>query len=173
MIAIVAVDQSWGIGFEGELLVTLPEDQKDTFKRFTLGHTIIYGRKTLCTFPGERLLPGRTNIILSRNPHFAKEGAIVLHSHDEVLTYAAERPDEEIYLIGGAEVYAGLLPYCREAIVTRIHHAFSADAFFPNLDLDPSWIEVSCSDVVHSVKGYDFTVCRYLHLENQIQVDNF
>ena len=166
MIAMVAVDQAWGIGYQGELLVALPEDQKDTFKRFTYGHTIVYGRKTLCTFPGEKLLPGRTNIILSRDPNFTKEGATVLHSFEDVLAYDAEHLGEEIYLIGGAEVYAGLLPYCREAIVTRIHHTFSADAFFPNLDLDPSWIEDSRSDVVHSVRGYDFSVCRYLHLEN-------
>ena len=64
MKAIVAVDRNWGIGNKGELLVSLPEDQKETFKRFTYGNTIIYGRKTLMTFPGEKLLPGRKNIIL-------------------------------------------------------------------------------------------------------------
>lgn len=164
MKAVVAVDENWGIGFEGELLASLPEDQKDTFKRLTYGNTIIYGRKTLCTFPGERLLPGRINIILSRDLQYTKEGAIVLHSNDDVLHYASEHPDEEIYLIGGAEVFSNLLSNCSAAIVTRIHHTFRADAFFPNLDQDPAWVEVNRSQITHSVKGFDFAVYEYQNL---------
>ena len=69
--AIVAVDENWAIGNKGELLVSLPEDQKQNFKVKTLGHPVVYGRKTLETFPKKMLLPGRENIILSRNKDFA------------------------------------------------------------------------------------------------------
>lgn len=164
MKAIVAVDNNWAIGYKGELLVSLPEDQKDTFRRLTLGNTIIYGRKTLETFPGQKLLPGRTNIIISRNSSFKKEGAIVLHSKEEILAYDHEHEKEEIYLIGGAEIFHTLLQNCSEAVVSRIDHSFPADAFIANLDIEPSWKEVSRSDVIHSIKGYDFTVHHYRNL---------
>lgn len=165
MKAIVAVDSNWAIGYHGDLLVSLPEDQKDTFRRLTLGNTIIYGRKTLCTFPGQKLLPGRTNIIMSRNPDFEKEGAVVLHSDEEAIKYCRDHESEEIYLIGGEQVYNSLLPYCSGAIVSRIAHAFPADAFFPNLDVIPGWKEVCRSDIIHSVKGYDFAVHQYTNTD--------
>jgi len=164
MKAIAAVDNNWGIGYKGGLLVSLPEDQRDTFKKFTLGNTIVYGRKTLETFPGQRLLPGRTNIILSRNPDYRKEGAIVLHSVDDVLAYSREHREDEIFVIGGEEVYRSLLPFCAAAIISRIAFSFEADAFFPNLETDPDWKETDCSEVIHSIKGYDFTVHQYLNL---------
>ena len=164
MKAIVAVDNNWAIGYKGELLVSLPEDQKDTFRSLTLGNTIIYGRKTLETFPGQKLLPGRKNIILSRNPSFSKEGALVLHSKEEVMEYNREHELEEIYLIGGEQIYHTMLQLCSEAIVSRIHHSFMSDAFIANLDDEPGWKEMSRSDVIHSVKGYDFTVHHYRNL---------
>jgi len=164
MKVIAAVDKNWAIGYKGELLVSLPEDQKDTFRLLTLGNTIIYGRKTLDTFPGQKLLPGRTNIIMSRSHSFKKEGALVLHSKEEVLTYNRQHENEEIYIIGGAEIYRTFLQYCSEAIVSRIDHSFKADVYLSNLDNELSWKEVSRSDVIHSIKGYDFTVHHYRNL---------
>ena len=164
MKAIVAADNNWAIGYKGKLLVSLPEDQKETFRRLTIGNTIIYGRKTLLTFPGQSILPGRKNIILSRSPVFQKEGALVLHSKDEVLSYTREHEEEFVFLTGGAEVYHTLLQYCSEAIVSRIAHSFEADAFFTNLDEELGWKEVSRSDTIHSVKGFDFTVHQYRNL---------
>ena len=76
MIAIVAVDKNWGIGKDGEQLIYIPEDLK-RFKAFTIGNTIILGRKTMYTFPGSKPLKGRRNLILSRTPDFAPEGAEV------------------------------------------------------------------------------------------------
>lgn len=164
MKAIVAVDNNWAIGYKGELLISLPEDQKDTFRRLTLGNTIIYGRKTLKTFPGQNLLPGRKNIILSRNSSFSKEGALILHSKEEVMTYNREHEMDEIFLVGGTQIYHTMLQLCSVAIVSRIHHLFMADAFIANLDDEPGWKEMSRSDVIHSVKGYDFTVHQYRNL---------
>lgn len=164
MKVIAAVDKNWAIGYKGELLVSLPEDQKDTFRMLTLGNTIIYGRKTLDTFPGQKLLPGRTNIIMSRSHSFKKEGALILHSKEEVLAYNREHENEEIYIIGGAEIYRTFLQYCSEAIISRIDHSFKADVYLDNLDNELSWKEVSRSDVIHSIKGYDFTVHHYRNL---------
>lgn len=164
MKAIVAVDNNWAIGYKGNLLISLPEDQKDTFRYLTLGNTIIFGRKTLDTFPGRKLLPGRKNIIMSRNPSLLIEGALVLHSREEVLDYAREHEHEEIFLIGGAQIYKSLLHYCSEAVVTRIDHSFQGDAFFLNLDDEPGWKEISRSDSIRSVKGYDFTIHHYRNL---------
>lgn len=161
MIAIAAVDENWGIGYKGELLISLPEDQKGVFRKYTSGHTVVYGRKTLQTFPGERLLPKRTNIILTRNPDFVKEGAVILHSTEELVHYIRNHRKEEIYLIGGAEMYNSFIEICDRAIITSIKASFTADAFFPNLDEDPSWELVEEEPEIMSEKGVAFTVKHY------------
>ena len=161
MIAIVAVDENWGIGKDGKLLLHIPEDLRDNFKVKTLGHTVVYGRKTLTSFPKEKLLPKRENVILSRNPSFEKDGALILHAKEELLSYLSENPEKKIFLCGGAEIYRHFLSYCEEAYVTKIQRAFSADAFFPNLDTKKNWELVEESEVTHSVSGVDFTICHY------------
>ena len=159
--AIVAVDENWGIGYKGDLLISLPEDQKQNFKVKTMGHPVIYGRKTLDTFPGGRLLPGRENIILTRNPDLHVEGATIMHSVEEVLDYTKQKPDECFFIIGGAQIYEQFLPYCDSCIVSKIHKSFEADAFFPNLDKDPSWELVEEEPEIMSEKGVAFTVKHY------------
>lgn len=161
MKAIVAVDNHWGIGYKGNLLVSLPEDQKDVFRRYTLGNTVVLGRKTLDTFPGSRPLKGRKNIVLSRNAHLHAEGALVLHSVDELKEYMHRHMEEQVFIIGGEEIYRILLPLCDEVIVTRIDACFEADAFFPNLDIHPDFIETDQTDPITSVKGYRFRIFRY------------
>ncbi len=163
--AIVAVDENWAIGFQGNLLASLPEDQKLNFKVKTMGHPVIYGRKTLETFPKGKLLPGRENIILSRNTDYLVEEATVLHSVDEVLEYTRKRPEEIFFIIGGAQIYEQFLPYCDTCIVTKIHQAFEADVFFPNLDRDPEWICTAKEEEVLSVKGLSFEIWTYSRCE--------
>lgn len=131
---IVAVDQNWAIGRDGDQLCYLKEDLK-RFKELTYNHTVILGRKTLAAFPGGRPLKGRENLILSRNPDFAAEGGQVFHDLDSLLAAAPA----DSFVIGGASVYKTLLPYCDTAYVTKIDHSFPADTFFPNLDTDPAW----------------------------------
>jgi len=164
MIAIAAVDRNLGIGNKGRLLVSLPEDQKDVFKRYTYGNTVLFGRKTLETFPGRRPLPGRRNIVLSRNAELEIDGILVLHSLSEVKEYMRRHMEEVIYVIGGAEVYKLLLPFCDEAIVTRIEAEFEADSFFENLDVSENWVEIDRTDPVKSVRGYSFSVTRYRNI---------
>ena len=159
--AIVAVDRNWAIGNKGQLLVSLPEDQKLNFKVKTMGHPVIYGRKTKDTFPGGRLLPGRENIILSRNTDLVVEGAKVMHSLGEVLDYAKKSPDETFFIIGGAQIYEQFLPYCDTCIVSRIDAAYDADTYFPNLDNLKEWKTVKREAPVMSVKGVSFEIWTY------------
>ena len=131
---IAAVDQHWGIGKDGDQLCYIPADLK-RFQALTSGHAVILGRKTLATFPGGRPLKNRRNLILSHNPDFAPEGAEVFHDLDSL---RAAAPDDA-FVIGGESVYRALLPWCRKAYITKIHRAWPADAFFPDLDADPAW----------------------------------
>lgn len=132
---IVAVDRNWAIGRDGDQLVYLSEDLKH-FKALTTGHPVILGRKTLATFPGGRPLKGRRNMILSRSPGFAPEGAEVFQNLPALL----EAAPEDAFVLGGASVYAALLDKCGTAYVTRIEASFPGpDCFFPNLDRLPQW----------------------------------
>ena len=162
IVAIVAVDENWGIGNKGELLISLPEDQKQNFKVKTLGHPVIYGRKTLDTFPGGRLLPGRPNFILSRNPELSVDGATVFHSVEEAVDYMRKDPDETFFIIGGEQIYKQFLPFCDKCIVSKIHKSFPADAFFPDLDKQKDWKLLSREASIHSVKGVSFSIWTYM-----------
>ena len=143
MKAIAAADQHWALGNKGELLVHIAEDLK-YFQRQTTGKVVICGRKTLATFPGGKPLKNRANIILSRNPSFQAEGALIAHSTEELFAILkqefAEVPEDDIFVIGGEQIYRTLLPWCSSALITRIEKTFAADAFFPDLDQDPNWV---------------------------------
>lgn len=165
MTAIAAVDQNWGIGYKGDLLISLPEDQKGVFRKYTAGNTVVFGRKTLLTFPGERLLPKRVNIILTRNKDFEKEGAVILHDREELREYEKMHPDEKIFLIGGESVYKSMLDLCDEAIITYIHKTFEADAYFPDLDQLKDWELVEEEPEVLSEVGVSFNVRHYRRID--------
>ncbi len=134
--AIVAVDNNWAIGLNGELLARISGDLRH-FRAYTTGKTVILGSKTLATFPGGRPLKNRRNIVLSRRPDFAPEGAEVARSVEEVLSLLDD--GEDAVVIGGESVYRQLLPFCREVAVTRFDVSLPHDAIFPDLDADPAW----------------------------------
>lgn len=142
---IVCADNNWAIGHKNKLLVSIPNDMKH-FREETTGKVVVFGRKTLETFPQGQPLQNRTNIILTKNPKFSVKGAIVVHSIDELMAELKKYDDEDIYVIGGDSVYKQLLPYCNVAHVTKIDHEYQADAYFPNLDKDPEWEITADSD---------------------------
>lgn len=115
MDAIVAVDARWGIGRDGGLLFRISADLR-RFKVLTMGHTVVMGRRTLQSLPGGRGLPGRRNLVLSRQGDLAPEGAEVFHEVQPMLDAAGE----DAFVIGGAQVYRLLLPACRRLYVTQI-----------------------------------------------------
>ncbi|XME03177.1 dihydrofolate reductase [Lachnospiraceae bacterium C1.1] len=145
MIAIAAVDENWAIGLKDELLVRIPSDQK-YFRETTTGKVVVMGRKTLEGFPGKKPLPNRTNIVLSSNPSYSVEGAIVVNSIEELENLLKQYNEDDIYLIGGAYVYKTLLDRCDKALITKIDKAYEADAFFPDLDSDDCWELTEKSD---------------------------
>ena len=135
--AIVAVASDWAIGRQGDLLCHLPADMRH-FKETTMGHSIIMGRKTFESFP-RRPLPGRQNIVITRNPDWQSPGVTVVHSLDEAI--AAAQTDVA-FVIGGAQVYEQALPRVDVLHLTVIHARWAtADAFFPALDMT-EWEEV-------------------------------
>ena len=137
MILIAAVDENWAIGYGGDQLVYLKEDLK-RFQALTMGETVILGRKTLATFPGSKPLKERENLILSTDPTFSVEGAVVFYDIPSLLAHAPE----DAIVIGGGSVYEALLPYCSTAYITKIHAAFPADTRITDLDADPMWAVV-------------------------------
>ncbi len=142
---IVAVDSNWAIGNKNELLIRIPNDHKH-FREETLGKVVVLGRKTLETFPQGLPLAKRTNIILSKDKNYKVKDAIVVHSIEELLEELKNYADEDIYIIGGDSVYRQMLPYCNVAHVTKIDHAYEADAYFLNLDEDEEWEITADSD---------------------------
>lgn len=135
---IAAVDQNWAIGNRDDLLVHIPEDQKN-FRRITTGNVVVLGRKTLSGFPGGRPLKDRLNVILTMNPDFEAGDAVIVRSQEELFEQLKKYPSNEVYVIGGGTLYKMLEPYCDEAIITKIDYSYQADTYFPNLDEKENW----------------------------------
>ena len=133
--AVVAVYDDWGIGAEGTQPLTLRADRL-RFRHLTEGAAILVGSRTLADFPGGRPLKNRVNIVLSRrSPEIP--GAVVVESVAEALAEAERHP--RTLVVGGARVYAALLPYVSRVHVTRIEALPRSDVFFPDLDALPEW----------------------------------
>lgn len=156
---IAAVDGHWAIGCRGKLLVSIPNDQK-MFREMTTGKVIVYGRKTLMTFPQGQPLPGRTNFILSANPSFSVKGAEVVNSEGALLSALKAYDDEDVFIVGGESVYRMMLPHCDTVHVTKIDHIYEADAYFPNLDELPEWEITADSDEL-TYFDIPYTFLRY------------
>lgn len=135
---IVAVDENWAIGNKNELLISIPADHK-FFRQETTGKVVILGRKTLETFPQGLPLKNRTNIIMSTNKDYRVKDAVVVHDLEELFSRIEKYDTKDVYVVGGESVYRLLLPYCDTAHVTKIDHAYEADAYFPDLDAMPEW----------------------------------
>ena len=137
---IVAIDRDGAIGRKGDLLYHISADLK-LFKARTMGNTIIMGRKTFESLP-KGALPGRRNIVVTRNKGYEARGAEVVHSLDEALALAAINPVGEPYIIGGAEIYRQALPLADVLHLTLIDESTAdADTFFP--DFDPEAYELT------------------------------
>ncbi|MFT2009553.1 dihydrofolate reductase [Pontibacter sp. 13R65] len=130
MIAIVvAADEQQVIGKDNKLIWHLPADLRH-FKTITMGHPILMGRKTYESIG--KPLPGRTSIIITTQPDYKAEGCVVVHSVQEAIDKAREI-DETICIIGGAEIYRQALSYTDTIYLTRVHHHFEGDTYFPEL----------------------------------------
>ena len=137
---IVAMAANRVIGHDNRLPWHLPADLKH-FKATTMGRPIIMGRKTWESIG--RPLPGRTNVVVTRDRQYNAEGCVVVHSIDEAL--AACRDHDEVMVIGGADFYRQVLPQASTIYMTRIHQDFEGDTLFPELD-EANWREVERED---------------------------
>jgi dihydrofolate reductase len=129
---IVAVAENGVIGTKGALPWRIPEDLKH-FKALTLGKPCIMGRKTWDSLP-KRPLPGRTNIVITRDHVFRADGAEVAHSFEDALAIAARGMPGEIMIIGGAAIFAAALPLAQRVELTEVMTAPEGDAFMPPFD---------------------------------------
>jgi dihydrofolate reductase len=139
---IVAVAENGVIGGNNMLVWHLPADMK-FFKDTTMGHCVISGRKNYESIPEKfRPLPNRTNIVITRQENYHAPGAIVVNSLEKALEEAKKTGDDEIFIIGGAEIFKQSMRYADRIYLTRIHHSFEGDVFFS--EPDPQiWKETS------------------------------
>ena len=153
---IVAVYDDWGIGEKGTQPVALSADRK-FFRETTRGAMIIVGRRTIEDFPGQKPLPGRVNVALTRSD-MEIPGFTVCHSPEEAASLAAQAP--RAMVIGGGSIYRQMLPLCDTAYVTKVHCTPASDTFFPDLDKDPGW---KLEAVLQSGEenGISYEMCLY------------
>ncbi len=156
---IAAVDKNWAIGYQNKLLTSIPEDMK-FFRQTTTGKVVVMGRKTLESFPGKKPLKNRTNIVLTKNPSYQAEGAIVVHSEDELREELKKYDSEDIFVIGGESIYRQLLDECNKAYITKIEYAYTADAYFPNLDEKEEW-KITAESEEHTCFDLEYFFLTY------------
>ncbi|MBP5230201.1 MAG: dihydrofolate reductase [Clostridia bacterium] len=152
IVLIAAADRNWCIGKDNRLLYRIPEDMRH-FRALTTGKTVIYGRKTLDSFPNGRPLPNRRNIVISSSLSSETPDLLVARSPEEALRAALET-EETVFVCGGASVYSQLLPFCTAASITRIDaETADADARIPDLDRAEGWVLGMWSDWMQSETG--------------------
>ena len=156
MDAIVAVYDDWGIGCEGDQPIALSADRK-FFRRYTAGSTVIVGRKTVGSFPGQQPLPKRRNIVLTRQD-VDLPGFETAHSPEEAAAMCAL--GERVFVIGGGTVYRQMLPMCDKAYITKVHTIAPCDTWFPNLDEMEDWVLTETLESGEE-NGITYDVCVY------------
>ena len=153
---IVAVYDDWGIGLGGSQPVALSADRK-FFRETTRGAMVIVGRRTIADFPGQKPLPGRVNVALTRTKQDIP-GFTVCTSPDEAAELA--KTADRAMVIGGGSIYKQMLPLCDTAYVTKVHCTPQSDTFFPNLDEDENW---HLAEILQSgdENGISYEMCLY------------
>ena len=161
--AIVHADKEWGIGKGNGMMFSLPKDMK-FFRETTMNHVVVMGGNTLRSFPNAKPLKNRVNIVLSRGQ--VRDDCVIVRSYEELFKAMKDHEDEEIYVIGGGEVYRELLPYCEEVLVTKVDAVGGAEGFFPNLDENPDF---QCVDEGEPVDDNGLTIrfTRYKNLKTR------
>lgn len=161
---IAAVDAGWGIGYQNDLLVKIPQDLK-YFKEKTLGKTVIMGRATFDSLPNRKPLKDRKNIVLTTRHDFEPEGVKVFHNLAEFFESLKGKNTEDIFVIGGADIYRQLLPFCSYAFITKIQNTYPADKFLVNLDSLTEWEKIYESPYYqftdHTQKTVNFSFITY------------
>ena len=163
--AIVAVDNDWGIGYNGQLLEQLPPDMKH-FRELTENHMVIMGRKTWESLP-RKYLPRRVNVVVTHVDEPYIENATVFCNMKHVMNQAVpilqqSNDDIDWFIIGGGQIYKQLLPICDRAYVTKIinRNHIHVDTYFPNLDKNPQWAISECGEL-QDYNGIQYAFLTY------------
>ena len=152
---IVAVSENGGIGKDGKVPWHLTDDLKN-FKRLTMGHHLVMGRKTFETIG--KALPGRRMVVVSRNAEYAAAGCEAVSSLEAALELARERDEDVVFIGGGAEIYAAALPLAERMYYTQVQAVVAADTFFPAYD-EGEWEEVEAVEFpAGEGNDYDYVV---------------
>jgi len=151
---LVAMDEGRGIGRDNRVPWHLADDLY-LFKKNTLGHHLVMGRKTYESIG--RPLPGRTMIVLSRQAETAAPGILNAASLEEALQIARQAQDDEVFIIGGGEVFAQALPLARRIYLTQVHARIACDTYFPEIDLEHWQVRRECFQPKDEQNDYAFT----------------
>lgn len=162
---IVAVDENWGIGQNNKLLVSIPNDMK-FFREITTEKVVVMGRKTLESFPNGLPLKNRTNIVLTSDRDYKVKDAIIVYTLEEMLDELKKYKSEDIFVIGGESIYRQLLDYCDVAHITKIHYAYDADTYFPNLDEMEEW-EITADSEEQTYFDIEYEFLKYERIKNK------
>lgn len=152
---VAALDENFAIGAGGDLPWRLPDDQKH-FKALTLGHCVAMGRLTFESLP--RPLPGRTNLVLSRQAGYAPSGAVVVPDLEAAIAETARRGESVLFVAGGAAVYAEALPRATALHLTRVHARVAGDVYFPRVDFSQFERVAAREHAADSRHAYAFTI---------------
>lgn len=153
---IVAATKDGVIGKNGDLPWRIPSDLS-YFKRMTMGKKMIMGRRTFESLPG--MLKGRELIVLTRSEEYkVPDGVKLIHSLEDVLDY--ENLDEEVFIIGGGEIFRKFIPKCNKLYITWVNRAFEGDTYFP-LEMIEGFKEVSREDATDEVSGISVSFTVY------------
>ncbi|HWY38979.1 MAG TPA: dihydrofolate reductase [Bacteroidia bacterium] len=160
---IVAAAENNVIGKDNGLIWRLPADMK-FFKETTTGHAIITGRKNYESIPEKfRPLSDRENIVITRQENYKAPGAVVVSSIENALEYVRQHHgNEEVFIIGGAEIYKQTLSMCHKIYLTRVHHSFEGDAFFPSLNENDWQLKNSEDFKADEKNAYNFTIQTWI-----------
>ncbi len=163
MKAILHADRQWGIGKNNALMFNIPADMR-FFKNTTTGNVVVMGSNTLKSFPGGRPLKDRMNIVLYPGGE-KRDDCLVVQTLEELLKEikGLEAVGKKVYVIGGMMLYKALLPYCEEALVTKVDAVGGADAFFENLDTNPNF-ELIYESAPEVTNGYTVRFTTYRNL---------
>ncbi len=154
---IVAIAENYAIGKNNDLLWHIPADLK-RFKKITLGHSVIMGKRTYESLP-KRPLTDRENIVITDDPEDQFPGCTIIYSIEDALPLI--KPEEEAFIIGGASVYRQFLPHTDRLYLTLVHKDFDGDVFFPEIDFR-EWQLLSMEDFPFDEQlGFSYSYATY------------
>ena len=169
MTAIACIDKNNGIGRDGKLLISIPEDM-NFFKETTKDSIVVMGRKTLFSFKEKKPLKNRINVVFTNDSTLKEiykdsDNIYFISKINELTKIEEKYPEKKVYVIGGSSIYNMLIDFCSECLITKINFAFKSDTFFPNLEEHRFIIKEETEEKVY--KDYTYKFIKYVKSRNE------